>query len=261
MATRPKGPTGTLKKYLDTKKKPTLMLGPVERYLLSQPREPRPTDVLHPSEFTKPSWCPREGWYLLSGELKVDDGVGMQMLSIFEEGHGIHEKWQRWAYEAGILHSAEAPVVWPGFRVSGNADGILMLDTDLGFSGAAGMEPVLLEIKSIGMGTLRVNRFPVDGGLAQSFRRITRPFNDHIRQATFYAWVLRRTLWPDMNRILFLYECKEDQAAREFVVTYNEEYIEVALEKLESLFPKMDGVLVETPPRCTNGDGCICERY
>jgi hypothetical protein len=248
----------TLKKYLDTKKKPTLMIGPIERYLMGQPREPRSTTVLHPSEFTKPNWCPREGWFLLIGELKVDDGHGLQMLSIFEEGHGIHEKWQRWAADAGILHSAESPVVWPPFRVEGNADGILMLPND---SHLGGTEPVLLEIKSIGMGTLRMNRFPMDGGLAQSFRRITRPFNDHIRQATFYAWVLRRTLWPDMNRILFLYECKEDQAAREFVVTYNEEYIEVALEKLESLFPKADGVLVETPPRCTNGSGCICERY
>lgn len=233
------------------------MIGPIERHLLSQPREPRSTLVLHPSEFTKPSWCPREGWFLLSGETKVDDGIGLQMLSIFEEGHAIHEKWQRWAEDAGILHSAESPVSYPPFRVEGNADGILLIDDPIGY----GPEPVLLEIKSIGMGTLRANGYPMDGGLAQSFRRITRPFNDHIRQAMFYAWVLRRSLWPDMNRIVFLYECKEDQAAREFVVTYNEEYIEVALEKLESLFPAADGVLVQTPPRCTNGSGCVCERY
>jgi hypothetical protein len=240
----------SLRKHLETKKKPTVMLGLVERYLLSQPRDPRASDVLHPSEITKPSWCPREGWYLLSGHTKVEAKPGMQMLSIFEEGHAIHEKWQRWLEGAEILIGAEVPVKYPNYRVDGRADGVVFVD-----------KPYLLEIKSIGLGTLRMNNFPIQGGLSASFRMITRPFNDHMRQAMFYAWVLRQGPFPDLEDLIFLYECKEDQAAREFTAKYDEDWIAVTLEKLATLFPDHDGVLVSSPPVCSFADDCPCEAY
>lgn len=247
----------SLKKYLETQKKPTVILGPVERMLLNEVND-RDTTVLHPSEFTKGEWCPREGWFLLKGDTKIEAPPGLQLASVYSEGHGIHEKWQRWLQKAGLLIEAEVPVTYPGFRVHGHGDGLL------GLPNVDHMERVaLLEIKSIGIGTLRANRFQIQNGLAYSFRLITRPFPTHIRQAMFYAWVLNKILPPEhqIQSLIFIYECKEDQAAREFEVKYDEEYLHGVLEKLRMLFPDEDGVLVAHPPACINDEKCPCRSY
>ena len=179
------------------------------------------------------------------------------MASVFSEGHAIHRKWQGWADAAGLLLAPEVEVRYPKWRIVGHADGILTIDGEF----------YLWEIKSIGIGTLRMMGFPLQGGLGRAFRDITRPFNEHIRQGMLYTYILRRTQGlPQMNKMLFLYECKEDQSAKEFVVTYNEEYLEGILEKLDSLFvldppEEVSSQLVPTPPTCTNGPGCVCEVY
>jgi hypothetical protein len=248
----------SLRKHLDTKKRPTILLGALERHLLAQPASPRSTEVLHPSEICKSNWCPRESWFLLRGVPRPHVAPSFRMASVFSEGHGIHEKWQGWADEAGLLLAPEVRVEFPKWRIVGHADGILVVDGEF----------YLWEIKSIGIGTLRMYGFPMEGGLGRAFRNITRPFNEHIRQAMLYAYILRRTGGtPDLDKLLFLYECKEDQSAKEFVVTYNEEYLEGVLEKLASLFEPDDYManhwpaLVEVPPECTNGPGCVCEAY
>lgn len=252
----------SLRKHLETKKKPTILLGAVERYLLSLPAQDRATDVLHPSEICKTSWCPRESWYLLQGVPRHHVPPSLRMASVYSEGHGIHEKWQGWADDAGLLLAPEIQLSFPKWRIVGHADGILEVDGIF----------YLWEIKSVGIGTLRMYGFPLDGGLGRAFRNITRPFNEHIRQGMLYMYILRRTGgMPNIDKMLFLYECKEDQSAKEFLVTYNEEYLEGILEKLNSLFlpysmlPFADyqppGDLVPLPPECTNGPGCVCEMY
>ncbi len=285
-----------LKAFLDAKKKPTYLLGPVERHLLSRTTSStRRTDVLHPSEMCS-DWCIRASWFLLNGYDKPAETVPLRLASIFAEGHAIHGKWQQWLSEMDVLrggwfcetHGAhwwglrsdhkvtgitvsdnadafckvsydEVPVIDDQYRISGNADGWL--------TGLDGPE-ALLEIKSIGTGTLRSGGIPIDkGGLAASFRSLNRPLNNHIRQATIYLWALKRMYEqgkiPDIppNQILFLYECKEDQSAREYKVQYNEEYIEAVLEKLNLLNPDSD-----TAPACTgekqSGGRCKkCDSY
>lgn len=241
----------SLRKYLDTKKKPTVLLGLVERSLLAAPLKDRRTDVLHPSEITKFDWCPREGWFLLKGYAAIQDKPTPRLASIFAEGHEIHRKWQKWAQDVGVLVKAELPVVFYSYRIQGNTDGLLLIEGRY----------YVWEIKSIGLGTLRVQRFPIFGGLGQSFRNINRPFNDHVRQAMLYAWILKRSGYPTLDAILITYECKEDQAAKEFVVQYNEEYLEVVFDKLAMLFPHHDGELVDSPPACVNDEGCPCRRF
>jgi hypothetical protein len=89
----------------------------------------------------------------------------------------------------------------------------------------------LIEIKSIGSGTLRFSGqgYLLDqaGSLEKAFEGIRRPFADHRKQGQVYLHLahlmeekglLER---PAPNEIVFLYECKANQAYKEFVVEYN----------------------------------------
>lgn len=276
-----------LKAFLDAKKKPTYLLGPVERHLLSRTTpSTRRTDVLHPSEMCS-DWCIRASWFLLNGAEKHTEVIPLRLANIFAEGHAIHAKWQAWLAEMDVLRGGwycrtddvrwwglrsdhkpsslcqveydEVPIIDEQYRISGQADGWL--------TGLNGPEAIL-EIKSIGTGTLRTGGVPIDkGGLAASFRSLNRPLTNHVRQATIYLWVLKRMYEQGKisdlppNQLLFLYECKEDQSAREYKVQYNEEYIETVLEKLAILDPDS-----AQPPACTgekqSGGRCKkCEPY
>lgn len=263
-----------LETWLASKKKPTVLLGPVERHLLKRKPDPRRTDVLHPSEMCKSDWCIRESWFLLNGWEKPPENHSLRLQSIFAEGHYIHAKWQNWLTEMDALRGAwscpdhgrwwgkrsdacascdvaydEVPIVFDKYRIAGHADG---------WVSGLGERDYLLEIKSIGTGTIRFGGGILSPkGLASSFKNINRPFGDHIRQASIYLWVLKQTMgeYSPPDDILFLYECKEDQNAREFVVAYDEEWIAPVLDRLALLDPDSD-----EPPACTGGDSASCAK-
>lgn len=270
-----------LRKYLATKRKNTYLLGSVERWLISRPMSSdRRTDVLHPSEITKSTWCIRESWFLLNGAEKPPEFIGMQLQSIFDVGHAIHGKWQRWLEQMDVLIGVwecqehgqwwgrrsddcercpsvsykEVPVLHEDLWISGHADGWVVLEDK---------PPALLEIKSIGMGTLRMGKAPIDasGSLAKSFALLERPIDAHVRQASLYVYCLR---WmhsngiiedPPPEHIVFVYECKEDSSSRDFLIPYDESVLEPTLAKAEILAAATE------PPECTGGKNCGCARY
>ena len=58
----------------------------------------------------------------------------------------------------------------------------------------------------------------LDGQSAEDiWFEINRPFPSHMRQGQLYLWMA----WPVYERIVFLYEFKPTQQAKEFVVEYN----------------------------------------
>ena len=267
-----------LRSYLETLKRPSYLLGPLERHLLTTPRDQsRRTDVLHPSEITKDDWCIRASWFLLNGAEKPAENVSFRLQSIFAEGHAIHDKWQGWLSDMNVLIGTwycpqhgmwfgkrqdtcrlcsvtyrEVPIVHYEHYIDGRADGWLDM--------REGKEPALLEIKSIGTGTIRANGGQLKSSLSASFAQIKRPYQPHIRQATLYLYCLKwmhtsGLLTPaPPNQILFIYECKEDQAPKEFLVAYHEDYIESTLERLRLL----DASSPE-PPACTGSDEGSCK--
>lgn len=262
-----------LDQWFQSKKKPSILLGQVERHLMMLPPDKRRTDVLHPSEMCKRDWCIRESWFLLNGHPKPKETHSLRLQSIFAEGHAIHDKWQNWlagmdalrgvwkcpdhgswwgkrsdACEVCDVSYEEVPIVHEQYRIAGHADGWIV---------GVAEDEYLLEIKSIGTGTIRTGGGKLSAkGLADAFKKISSPFTDHVRQATIYLWVLKQTMGsaaPD--KILFLYECKEDQNAREFSVDYDEEWIGFVLDKLALLDPDSD-----EPPACTGGEGPSCAK-
>lgn len=277
-----------LRALLDTTKRDTRLLGDIQRLLL-QPGEPNDRDsALHPSEISHSDWCPRASYYRLAGvpPNSVLPATHWRMQMIFDEGKDIHVKWQKRIWDLGRLwgafycqtchyawgatapdecencHSSrqflryhEIPLAKPSHRLVGHADG--------------GVENSLVEIKSIGLGTLRYEapglikdhtyRLNINGknrefldydGLWNSIRQ---PFPSHVRQGDLYCCMHQR-----VSEVIFLYECKWNQKVKEMTVRYRRERIEDRLKQCSQIVLALQG---ERIPECPFGGCADCERY
>lgn len=244
-----------LQRFLEAPKSGRRLLGHIERHLMTRPAGDRRTDVLHPSEIIKRDWCYRYQTYLLLGGKKTSPNPGLRLQSIFDEGHSIHNKWQTWFKEMGVLYGtwrstidgaylgwstaedladpahtqyAEVPIVYPKLRVAGHADGWIK---GLG-------DDCLIEIKSIGAGTIRAEDMELftkhNGDLPSMWKDIRRPFRSHLLQGQLYLWFAEKIWGEDAPKeIVFIYELKMDQDYKEFVVRANPEILERVIYGME----------------------------
>ena len=245
-------PKTELKKFLDTKSRPSRLIGDIERHLMARPVGDRSTTVLHPSEIIKRDWCKRASYFLLSGHTKIAEKPNLRLQSIFDEGHAIHHKWQRWFQEMGVLYGRFActgcqfslfdvgPITCPN---CGNNTmeylEVTLFDDDLRIKGHTdgwirGIgDDCLIEIKSIGPGTIR-NEQPslimdADGDFMKAWKNVRRPFSSHILQGQVYLELMKRMGNP-VNEIVFLYELKADQDYKEFTIKADFEIVEHVFE-------------------------------
>jgi hypothetical protein len=95
-----------MREFLDAKKHETVLLGSIERLLMAEgdDAEPRRLDALHVSELAKSTFCPRAAYLRITGQVVPDDAAKMRLQAIFEEGHDVHAKWQRWIRRTGRLY-------------------------------------------------------------------------------------------------------------------------------------------------------------
>lgn len=238
------------------------LLPPMQRYVLRKVAEEeaeseRRTDIMHPSEMCKPGWCQRKDFYRITIGPREDIAPRFSSELIFAEGHTIHDKYQRWLQDMGLLYGrwvcrdcehsffAQSPLVCPGcgsstrlryrevplenveYMIAGHADGAV----NTGNEWLEVPEPFLIEIKSIGPGTVRVEhpelyRKYIQGeyDLTKLWQEIKRPFPAHIRQATLYCWL------SGYKKMIFVYESKWNQQTKEFVVVPDFKYIAWMLE-------------------------------
>lgn len=261
-----------IKTYMDAVRNDSTLLGPVDRHLKQVPND-RDHSVFHPSEMVDPEWCWRRTWHLLNGKVPTPDPIPLRLALIFEEGHAIHRKWQRWTREMGILwgewqcilceqtvldYSAELPGSgcvdtasgthqWKykevplgdrSKRLGGRADGIV---------NPTGTEPVVMEVKSIGPGTLRkldvLPEYHVGEELeAAAFSRVTRPLNTHFRQLQIYLRLAQKytEILGPINRGILVYEQKADQQVREFPILYDPAWTDDIFEAMDDINWAMD---------------------
>jgi hypothetical protein len=211
----------------------------------------------------KSDWCPRQTYYRLAGASpEKGRNFSAQLETVFEEGHAIHAKWQKWLQQmgrlwgkwrcaecgwsetatGGTLHcqncDARQPLEYREVPVEAESEFLIAGHED----GAIEDLNALVEIKSIGNGTVRfdqpelLRQFTVkteDGktvidtdGLWKSLRR---PFGSHIRQTQIYLRLCKEMGLP-FDKVIFLYEYKATQAHKEFVVKYNPEIAEPLFE-------------------------------
>jgi hypothetical protein len=267
-----------LKKFLDAKKTETRLIGDIERHLMRRPESDRQTDVLHPSEIIKADWCHRYSFYLLKGGKKKADKPSLRLQNIFDEGHAIHEKWQNRFYEMGTLYGkfncvyckgvtfglsptecehcgcdvlkyGEVSLREESLRIAGHTDGWIK---NLG-------EDCLIEIKSIGAGTLRFEApdllYDADGDVTKAWKNIRRPFRSHLLQGQMYLELASR-MYGDKapKEIVFLYELKADQDYKEFTVKADFDIVERVFNAAKKV---VDAVEADSMPKCNvSSDGC-----
>ena len=283
-----------LKKFLDSSKKPTRIIGDIERHMMTRKvQDDRRQDVLHPSEIIKSDWCMREAYYRIldarQGIAPPKEQPSLRLQSIFDVGHAVHAKWQGYLTEMGVLWGSwkclECGAVTTPSPLPDHCPvclGIVFLyrelhlfDKDLLISGSTdgwimGPEDMLLEIKSIGTGTIRTYDSALlqnsDNNLEKAFGNIRRPFVDHRRQGQTYLrlahhmydhGLLERT---PPEEIVFLYECKSNQAYKEFTVHYDPESVDDVFEAAADLAWAIDR---RKPPTCSvNRYAChACSPY
>lgn len=270
-----------LKKFLEAKTKPTRLLGDIERHLLLRPVGDRSTTVLHPSEMIKKDFCRRGSFFLLSGHKKIAEKPPLRLQSIFDEGHAIHAKWQKYFQEMGVLHGkfdcavcdhvtwgtspsecescgagahkltyGEVTLHDDALRIKGHTDGWVK---GLG-------DDTLIEIKSIGPGTIRAEAptlmAQADGDFMKAWTQVRRPFSSHIMQGQVYLELMKR-MGHEVNEIVFLYELKADQSYKEFAVKADFELVRHVFDNAQKI---VDAVDAGTAPECNNNPGGTCKQ-
>jgi len=270
-----------LKKFLDAKTKKTRLLGDLERHLQKRPVGDRSTTVLHPSEMIKKDFCRRGSYFLMSGRTKIAEKPPLRLQSIFDEGHAIHAKWQRWFQEMGVLHGMFQcqrcdKITWgtsPEECEHCNApwqkliyEEVTLFDDDLRIKGhtdgwVKGIgDDTLIEIKSIGPGTIRSSApglmMDADGDFMKAWSNVRRPFSDHIMQGQMYLELMKRGGNP-INEITFLYELKADQSYKEFTVQADYELVRHVFDNALKIVNAVDAGVA---PECNNNPGGTCKQ-
>ena len=263
-----------LKRLKETYKSDDVVIPGLQRHVMKQMAKEdleRSPHVIHPSDMVKPEWCGRHDYYRITKtryDRKAVNNPSFNMANAFAEGHTIHEKYQTWLWEMGVLygkwlcqrcnhvwtdlspktcpkcespwlHYKEVSLERKPYLINGHADGAVH-DLD-GWTG-------LIEVKSIGIGTIRfeaprMHQRYLDGNetLDEMWWKINRPFPSHMKQGQLYLWLS----WPRYNQIVFIYESKFHQKQKEFLVSYNPKLIAPLIDQAKDV---SQGVRAKIPP-------------
>jgi hypothetical protein len=269
------------------------LLGPLTRHVMRKQAaeegfnstgEERRSDVMHPSDMSRPDWCPRHDYYRIIGapQGKVSQAnPSFTMANILTEGTNIHTKYQTWLWEMGVLFGwwycnecscywealapnecphcgsarieyREVPLLNEWAMVAGHSDGAVhgLLDED-----------VLIEVKSIGIRSLafeapRLYEQYVKGApAADIWFQINRPFGSHLKQGMFYLWLAAGRY----NKIFFIYESKFNQQVKGFMVKYNPHLIVSQLNDIKDVAQGVRAGIAPDHPPWAAPDGPICQ--
>ena len=268
-----------LKAFLNTSKRETRLMGALERHVLSKPFDNRDMSYIHPSDIIKEDWCALAQYHAVTGNYtETRDKTTARLASIFAEGHTIHAKWQDWFKEMGVLYGKwedstgtswavskdihksvqykEVPLRSDKHMMRGHADGWIK---GLG-------DDCLIEIKSIGSGTLRFEAPAIlqqaNGDIEQAWKQVKTPFRMHQLQGQVYLHLCHLMVEEGLlevapKEIVFIYELKANQDYKEFVVQYNPEFTQEIFDKALDVAWAVDN---NRPPVCSINAIKGCER-
>lgn len=245
----------------------------------------RRQDVLHPSEMCKKDWCHRASYFRLEGKAPSSAGnFSMTLQNVFAEGHAIHAKWQNWMAKSGQLWGDwHCPVCLATVRRTAVPSEMLatcfkmrahlweyqevtLWDDELNIygheDGALIDARCLVEIKSVGIGTLRfeapdylgryyhreLRQYDLEG----LWRDLHRPLDGHVRQVNIYMWLAHRMGLP-FEKTAMVYEFKANQQVKEFLVQFDPAIVSPILDKAAQV---REARLAGEPPDCPNGGSC-----
>ena len=138
------------------------------------------------------------------------------------------------------------------YLISGHADG------------GVPSKRALIEIKSVGAGTVRVSDPELYKKYSQGqmvdlpalWKAIETPFPDHVNQGQLYLAICQ-LMGYDFDKIVFLYESKFNQGAKEFVVAYDPKHSAPLLDSAYTINRALQGLT--DPPVCPHNGCTDCE--
>jgi hypothetical protein len=177
-----------------------MLIKAINDYLRDRPKDERARHCFHPSSLHK---SPEE---LLKLYYAGDNSQEFppRTLRIFDNGHHVHDRLQRYLTEARILLQAEVPVHHEKLEIRGHTDGIVEIFGQRG----------ILEIKSIG---------------STYFYELEGPKYEHLIQVHAYMLAL------DLPRAVLLYECKDNQELKEFFFAESPDIREKIIAKIRTV--------------------------
>lgn len=174
-----------------------MIINEIDSYLKQRPKDKRTKNCFHPSSLHKSA---KEIYHqYLEGDNTQE--FGPRILRIFDNGHAVHDRLQNYLKNVGVLLQAEVPVENNEYEIIGHTDGILEID------GVKG----ILEIKSMN---------------ANNFYSTYGPKSEHLIQVNIYMFC------TGIPRACLLYECKDDQALKEFYVKQDPTILNPILSKI-----------------------------
>lgn len=273
-----------LAELLANRKAPTVLLADIRAHVMERAAVPDPdrrTDRLHPSDICRSNWCPRANFHRLGGSV-APEHVTFAREAVFEYGHDAHNRWQRWMTQMRLLEGNwycaccrsvfhahgpafcsdcgspeirydEQPLYAPDLLLEGRTDGYIPTRN------------CLVEIKTVGEGTIRHadpallqrHRIETPRGVTVDLKGlwddIHRPFTTHLRQGQLYLHMAHQ-MGLTAERMVYIYESKLTQDAKEFTVGYDKSLIAGILDAAHAVRQAYDGI-IGAPP-CRFPDGC-----
>lgn len=254
----------------------------------------RRQDVIHPSEMAKADWCPRQTYYRIvavkAGMTVAKEEFNFRQEGIFATGHAIHGKWQDWLRLTGDLYGKWRclncwqvtdirldPVTCPSCRSRAVVYAELPIDAEEDYliaghsDGMLKRKARLIEIKTIGLGTLRIDApdllrehyyevpslgrslYDLDG----LWKALDAPLPSHVRQLSLYIYIARmRGL--EVRRGSFIYEFKSNQDVKEFTIGLDHSIVSPLMEKARAVTEAVRG-RKPPPERAHPQDSSKCQ--
>lgn len=278
--------SGVMAEHAKNRAHPGLILPKVKDHMLMTfgPDLGRDPAVIHPSEVAKDDWCPLATYRrIVSGQWPTTEEFDFFRENIFATGNDIHAKWQGRMIETGFnvwgdwkctvcdyrvrASTMPEPTAWgvachaPDHRWQYDE---VTLDArrELLMTGHAdcGFDDTLVEIKSIGLGTIRIDAPDLlkrhqDGrmtDLTSLWRDITKPLRSHLVQGDIYLH-LAHILGLPFTQIVYLYEFKPNQMTKEFTIKYSPERAGKLVAKIQAVKYAVEHGI---PPKCVKLAGC-----
>jgi len=174
-----------------------MIIQTIDRYLQNQDRAKRAIGCFHPSSLHKSA----KELYRIYFDGDADRSFPPRVLRIFDNGHCVHRRIQKYLAEVGILKQTEVPVENEEYNIVGTCDGIIEIGSKQG----------VLEIKSMN---------------STQFYSTYQPKPEHLIQINVYMFCL------GIPRGCLLYECKNDQELKEFYLKQDNVILMPILEKI-----------------------------
>ncbi len=157
--------------------------------------------------------CPRAVWFSMKGYPKKE--LDARTLRIFEHGNHTHMRIIGVLFSLGLVNAVEIEIPSNEF-IHGRADAIINLKG----------EPYVVEIKSVN---------------SMKFKN-QEPDKDHVNQLQFYMHFFK------MKKGILVYENKDTQDIKEFVIEYDEALVKHLFSEFNDLKQKLEKNIVPEIP-------------